>query len=114
MASHAIALYAESRCSFALDGEWSVANVRPEPSFVREGAIVDQVPLAILPPPSSFKSGSSSLRSTARSKGPVGAAKKKAQDGVSTTVASIKRSALAGEGPSKRTFVSPLGSLVVP
>lgn len=112
MASHALALYTGSCSTYNLDGVSASIDLVPESTFVREDArAITMTPLAIMPPPSSM-SGSTSLKSTTRTKAPQGGTKSKQAPPMRplTGITGLKRKApKVGE---KKTHVTPLGSSV--
>ena len=115
MASHALTLYKGCCSTYILDGIPASIDLVPESSYVREEArLITEAPLAIMAPPSYAMSDGSSLKTMACSKAPLGGAKEKKPAPTRPTTGTISHKWKASKvsGPSKLSFVMPLGNSV--
>jgi hypothetical protein len=104
-----------SSSTYGLEGVLASIDLVPESSFVREEAMaILEAPLAIMPPPSYTMSGGTSLKSTARSKAPLGGDNEKKAPSTRPTTNAIRLKRMVPEASElrKQSFVTPLGNSV--
>ena len=110
MASHALALYTVSNSTYDLEGVPLSIDLVLESSYVREEArLITEALLSIMAPPSYTMSGSSSLKTTARSKVPQGGTKEKKAAPTQPTTGGIRLKRMAPDvsETSKHSVTTP-------